>query len=541
MSTSRIGGPTPPESNKPQSSDGKTSTGQHRKVEKVEKIREVSEVDDETKRRKFEQAMEEADETDEEEEPLPPSPFQKEFYLGSGSAQKKKPSLEEIAGNAVPSPSYSPPPPSLGKKGEEKEEGLPHSVEFWDDVDEPPDQPPQPKIFEEVTGLEKSAGKGEAKSKLPGPKDSLLPSPQKAKNLEESKDLKRNIERRAPARGMEAEERRSPYFEKEEKQTAKKTDESTSYLQEKPKREQADGSAQNKISHSRSPDQKETSGLKQERPPIDHTYDEESPAADLKDKKKQALPRQSDSLKSKESKPYRLNEDETDLPPNMPPPPAPLERSISPEEYAAEKKEASAGNLRRGNGSEENETVFLSKKEELKDEEKRAAGWKEREKEREKKGKKWAELESMKLPYLNPSAAAFAAVAMNQVNTYLNPDTFALFYQMVGTIFILTQTRGVSKTDFVLNSPAYANSRFYGATITIEKYATAPDSLNIRLTGTDEAVKAFNQNLPSLMNAFKNGNFAFKIGRLEVEYTSDKPSFGRKEEKRKKSDFDDER
>jgi hypothetical protein len=43
------------------------------------------------------------------------------------------------------------------------------------------------------------------------------------------------------------------------------------------------------------------------------------------------------------------------------------------------------------------------------------------------------------------------------------------------------------------------------------------------------------------MNAFKNGNFAFKIGRLEVEYTSDKPSFGRKEEKRKKSDFDDER
>ncbi|MDE3048211.1 MAG: hypothetical protein KGI83_07710, partial [Verrucomicrobiota bacterium] len=87
-----------------------------------------------------------------------------------------------------------------------------------------------------------------------------------------------------------------------------------------------------------------------------------------------------------------------------------------------------------------------------------------------------------------------------------------------------------------LNNPAYANSKFYGATITIEKYATAPDSFNIRLTGSNEAVVLFRENLPSLITAFENRKLNFTIGRIDVEYSMDRPVFRRKERGEGKGD-----
>lgn len=112
---------------------------------------------------------------------------------------------------------------------------------------------------------------------------------------------------------------------------------------------------------------------------------------------------------------------------------------------------------------------------------------------------------------------------------YISPQTVPLFYQMVGTIYVMSATPGVSKTEILLNSPAFANSKFFGSTISIEKYASAPDSLNIRLTGPNEAVRVFNQNIPNLYAAFQNGNFNFRIGRITAEYSAEKPVFRRKE------------
>ncbi|HEY4255281.1 MAG TPA: hypothetical protein VGM34_02915, partial [Chlamydiales bacterium] len=116
----------------------------------------------------------------------------------------------------------------------------------------------------------------------------------------------------------------------------------------------------------------------------------------------------------------------------------------------------------------------------------------------------------------------------------LSPEVLPLFYQMVGSIMVMTNYQpGVNKTEVLLNSPAFARSKFYGATIEIVKYASAPDSLNIRLTGSNEAVAAFRQNVPSLLAAFQQGNFQFKIGRLEAHYATEKPVFQRKEKKLK--------
>lgn len=122
-----------------------------------------------------------------------------------------------------------------------------------------------------------------------------------------------------------------------------------------------------------------------------------------------------------------------------------------------------------------------------------------------------------------------AMSATASATPYLKTEVTSLFYQMVGTIYVMTKPPGVTRTEIILNADSFSQSKFYGASIIIEKYASAPDSFNIRLTGSNEAVTAFNQNIPYLMNAFRKGNFSFGIGRIEAEYKDEKPIFRRKE------------
>jgi hypothetical protein len=130
-----------------------------------------------------------------------------------------------------------------------------------------------------------------------------------------------------------------------------------------------------------------------------------------------------------------------------------------------------------------------------------------------------------------------ATEATMAATPYLKPETLSLFYQMVGTIYVMIAPPGISRTEVILNSPSYAQSKFYGASIILEKYATAPHSFNIRLTGSNAAVDAFRQNIPALTAAFRKGDFSFNIGRIEAEYKSDKPVFHRKG-KHGKNDLD---
>ncbi len=154
-----------------------------------------------------------------------------------------------------------------------------------------------------------------------------------------------------------------------------------------------------------------------------------------------------------------------------------------------------------------------------------------RDDEEEKGGQKVTpiQLDSLPSEQLPSSIIPIAEAATTQASPYLSSETIPLFFQMVGTIYVMTAPPGISKTEIVLSSPAFANSKFFGSTISIEKYATAPDSLNIRLTGTNEAVKSFNENISNLYAAFQNGNFGFRIGRISAEYSVERPVFRRKE------------
>jgi hypothetical protein len=134
-------------------------------------------------------------------------------------------------------------------------------------------------------------------------------------------------------------------------------------------------------------------------------------------------------------------------------------------------------------------------------------------------------------PALPSDIQPYAVAAATHASPYLSPEVLPLFYQMVGSIMIMTMPPGTSRTEITLNAPAFANSKFFGSTIEITKYSTAPDSLNIRLSGSNEAVKSFNDNIPSLMAAFQSGKFNFRIGRLEASYSTERPLFRRKGEK----------
>lgn len=131
--------------------------------------------------------------------------------------------------------------------------------------------------------------------------------------------------------------------------------------------------------------------------------------------------------------------------------------------------------------------------------------------------------------FIMPSPIAqMAAQVVGTVSPTAPTDVHQLFEYMVGTVIYINQ-KGIEKTQVLLNSPAFANSRFYGTTIELARYSTAPDSYNIRLIGTPEAVNIFTANIDGLRETFERGNFTFNIGRISAELSTEKPLFRRKE------------
>ena len=100
--------------------------------------------------------------------------------------------------------------------------------------------------------------------------------------------------------------------------------------------------------------------------------------------------------------------------------------------------------------------------------------------------------------------------------------------QIVSQISVHIANSSDMVIEFELDSSALKDSKFRGTKILIERSASAPKELNIRLTGSNEAVAAFNKNLDSLKTLFdKNNQSGFIIHRIETSHES--PLFRRKE------------
>jgi len=196
------------------------------------------------------------------------------------------------------------------------------------------------------------------------------------------------------------------------------------------------------------------------------------------------------------------------------------------EEAKKEKKPGAKVPLPAETGLVKREEAFLEK-----DHEGSGGGKKKR---REERVEEPLQIESPTLTPLPEAVLPAAAAAAAAATPFLGPEALAVYFHMVGTITAMVSPKGDSRTEFVLNAPSFAQSKFYGATISIERFSTAPYQLNIRLTGSNEAVTLFNQNVPNLLAAFQNGKFNYAINRIEAVY--ERPLFRRKEEAGGKGD-----
>jgi len=132
-------------------------------------------------------------------------------------------------------------------------------------------------------------------------------------------------------------------------------------------------------------------------------------------------------------------------------------------------------------------------------------------------------------PVLPPDIIQITHEVSNDLKVGLTPEVTPVIEHMVGQILVMSTKEGIMQTEILLNNPEMENSVFYGSKIVLEKYSTAPDSFNIRLTGTPEAVTIFNGNIDILMESFNRGNFNFRIGRIEATHEAGRPLFRRKE------------
>ncbi len=121
------------------------------------------------------------------------------------------------------------------------------------------------------------------------------------------------------------------------------------------------------------------------------------------------------------------------------------------------------------------------------------------------------------------------SVASPVANT-LPTEMIPLFTHMVGNL-IHMETQGISTTQIVLNNPEFSSSRFYGTKVTFDKFSTAPNSYNIRFTGSEEAVTIIRQNVDGLYKTFSNADVNFKVNDIRAEHEpmefKRKPSVGK--------------
>lgn len=139
-------------------------------------------------------------------------------------------------------------------------------------------------------------------------------------------------------------------------------------------------------------------------------------------------------------------------------------------------------------------------------------------------GEEKTEIASFTLP---PDIVTQTQSIVAKAEPLLNQEIVPVFEHIVGTIMYIEQ-KGITTTTVILDNPKFSASRFYGAKITFEQYSTNPTSYNIRLTGSQEAVTIFNDNLEGLYKSLKNADLDFEVGRIWAEYESQRPLFRRK-------------
>ncbi len=96
-----------------------------------------------------------------------------------------------------------------------------------------------------------------------------------------------------------------------------------------------------------------------------------------------------------------------------------------------------------------------------------------------------------------------------EISPFVNlpPEVFEIFERMVG-VMVVEKGRDLTKTTVTVN---LKDSIFNGCEIVVDHYASAPNSFNIQLKGSPEAIALFNANSDDLFAAFKQSKLSFDV------------------------------
>lgn len=105
--------------------------------------------------------------------------------------------------------------------------------------------------------------------------------------------------------------------------------------------------------------------------------------------------------------------------------------------------------------------------------------------------------------------------------SYLSPQVHELFQTMVGLVMVkqITDAGQIgTEMEVSLNNPEYEKSLFYGLTIKITEFKSAPGSYNIELIGNSAQGKLLTQESRKLISAFQDNryNLPFTVNRLDI-------------------------
>lgn len=499
--TNRIGGPGPSEPMRgrggPTEPDSKKF---QEKMKKVEKVKEVEETElDKQKKRSLYTAPDDLNGDLESTEARSPSPFERDFMQPRSrptpTYSKPKKGFEDLSREAIPSPP-STQTPQIGspipKVSSQPDSNLPQSDRFWEDFDMPDETPPPSRVFQERQS-QQSQSQDDRRDNLTRPKDI---EERKETTAEKKKKKEDSTSYVVGEKSEKAEAGQGHQKKKEEDEGMLKGPLTGAVFEEEKKEKKG----------SKEPGKKGSSfliGDQLEQPRTDEGFLEKpyapiARAEEKKEKKREGgatipvLKREKDAS----------SEERTQAPPQTVPmkkeeedQAAPMAPSAQPEAKTSKDKEDGEGEKQKAEA-----------------------------------------ISSITLPSPLPSQIEQTVqTAQTAVASYLNPTTAALFHQMVGAILYLAPTTpGISRTEVVLNSQNMLNSPFYNSKILLEKYASAPDSFNVRLTGTPQAVKIFNDNMQGLMSAFTaayhENRLRFRIGRFETAIETERPLIRRKKE-----------
>jgi hypothetical protein len=127
---------------------------------------------------------------------------------------------------------------------------------------------------------------------------------------------------------------------------------------------------------------------------------------------------------------------------------------------------------------------------------------------------------------------------------YLSPEVHELFQTMIGLVMV-KQISGeggpASEMEIALTNPEYANSKFFGLTIKITEFKSAPGSYNIELVGSSDQTKILEEQKRKLISALNDNRYSlpFTVNRLDVSLKKEDKEFLFKRKESVKGDHKD--